>query len=74
MDTPDQINYKGLPPREAFSSKVRLIGIRDEDHKNTQRMCETFKCKDYGDDRWVDLKTEVLLLADMFDNIRTMSV
>ncbi len=74
MDTHDKLNYKGLPPKDAFYSKVRLDGISEEDYKHAQNVYNTFKRKDFGDYRWLYLKTDVLLLADIFENFRKMSL
>ena len=36
IDSQEKLSYGGLPPKEAFYSKVRLEGIKDEDYKQAQ--------------------------------------
>ena len=67
IDEHAKLTYKGLPPKEACYSKVKLDGITDEDYKHAQNVYNTFKCKDFGDYHWLYLKTDVLLLADVFE-------
>ena len=72
VDSSEKLTHKGLPPREAFYSQVRLEGISEEDYKHAQNVYSSFKCKDFGDYHWLYLKTDVLLLADIFENFRKM--
>ena len=41
IDSPENLNYKGLPPKEAFYSKVKLKGLSDEDY-DMLKMCIHF--------------------------------
>ena len=41
---------------------------------HTHRTFTTHKCKDFGDYHWLYLKTDVLLLADVFESFRKMSI
>ncbi len=68
--TTQKLNYPGIPPKESFYSKVRLAGISDEDYEHAQNVYNTFKCKDFGDYHWLYQKTDVLRLADVFENFR----
>ena len=70
IDDHTKLNYPGLPPKESFYSKVRLDGISDKDYEHAQNVYNTFKCRDFGDYHWLYLKTDVLLLADVFENFR----
>ena len=74
IDEHAKLTYQGLPPKEAFYSKVKLDGISDEDYKHAENVYNTFKCKDFGDYHWLYLKTDVLVLADIFENFRKMSL
>ena len=74
IDDHTKLNYPGLPPKDKFYSKVRLDGISDKDYAHAQNVYNTFGCKDFGDCHWLYLKTDVLLLADVSENFRKMSV
>ncbi len=53
MDEHAKLTYQGLPPKEAFYSKVKLDGISAEDYEHAQNVYQTFKCKDFGDYHWL---------------------
>lgn len=72
IDTYAKIYHKGLPPREAFYSKVKLEGITIEEYRHAQKVYKHFKCKDFSDYHWLYLTSDVLLLADVFENFRKM--
>ena len=72
IDSYEKIYYKKLPPKEAFYSKVKLEGITNEEYKHAQNVYSHFKCKDFSEYHWLYLITDVLLLADVFENFRKM--
>ena len=74
MDDHSKLNYPGLPPKESFYSKVRLDDISDADYEHAKNVYKTFKWKDFGDYHWLYLKTDVLLLVDIFEEFRRMSL
>ncbi len=52
-----KLPYKGLPPKDACCSKVKLDGISDEDYKYSQNVYNSFKFKVSGDYHWLYLKS-----------------
>ena len=74
VDDHSKLYYPRLPPKESFYSKVRLDDISDADYAHAKNVYNTFKCKDFGDYHWLHLKTDVLLLADIFEEFRRMSL
>jgi len=63
-----------LPPKEAFYSHLSREGISDADYQHAQTVWETFKCHTFGDYHDIYLRTDVLLLADVFEAFRNTSI
>ena len=72
MDSWARLEEMELPPKEAFFSKLNMSGISDDDYKHAQNVWKTFKCKTLKDyhDFWWYMKTDVMLLADVFETFR----
>ena len=64
MDTWDRFTEPKLPP------KLSDAHISDEDYTHAQKVWETFGCKTLGDYRDLYCRTDVLLLADVFEMFR----
>ena len=60
-----------LPPKSEFYSKLNDEDITDDEYKHAINVWNTFKCKTIRDCHDVYLKSDVLLLADVFENFRT---
>ena len=59
-----------LPPREEFYSKLNDEHIAEEDFYHAIRVRDTLNCKTIRDYHDLYLKSDVLLLADVFENFR----
>jgi hypothetical protein len=70
MDDISKMNHVGLPPKETFYSKLSQTSISDKDYTHCQTVYEKLKCKTFRDYHMAYLKTDVLLLADVFENFR----
>ena len=68
VDDNERFKQEGLPPIKAFYSKLRLSGITTAEYKHAQNVYKTFNCKTFQDYHELYLKTDVLLLADIFEN------
>ena len=66
----EKMSEKQLPPKEEFYSKLNNEDISDEDYKHAQKVFKTFDCKTIRDYHDLYLKTDALLLADVFENFR----
>ena len=70
MNTEEKFNDTKLPPREAFYSKLSGRGIKEKDYKHAWNVWNTFKMKTFKEYHELYNVTDVLLLADVFENFR----
>ena len=70
MDSFDRFEEEQLPPQSKFYSSLSNEGITDEDYEHAQRVWRAFDCKNLGDYHDLYIKTDVHLLADVFENFR----
>ena len=70
FDNFNRLSADNLPPKEAFHSVLNDSGISDEDYQHAQNVWETFKMKTMRDYHDLYLKSDVLLLSDVFENFR----
>lgn len=66
----EKLNEKQLPSIEAFYNRLNDSNISDEEYEFAQQVFRTFGCQTIGDYVEIYLKTDVLLLADCFENFR----
>ena len=72
IDSWEKFEETELPPKEAFYSKLYIKGISDKDYEHAQKVWSSMKKKTLGEYHDVYLKTDVLLLADVFETFREM--
>ena len=72
MDTEEKFNDTKLPPREVFYSKLTGKGITEKNYKHAWNVWNTFKMKTFKDYHKFYNETDVLLLADVFENFRNL--
>ena len=68
MDSKEKFNDTKLPPREAFYSKLSGRGIKEKDYNHAGNVWNTFKMKNFKEYHELYNITDVLLLADVFEN------
>ena len=70
MTSWDRFEETQFPPMEAFYSKLNISDISDEDYEHVQRVWSSFGMKNVGEYHNLYLKTDVILLANIFEAFR----
>ena len=72
MDSWERFNETSLPKKESFYSKLNDEHITEDEYSHAQTVWDTFECKTLGDYHDLYVKTDVTLLADVFENFRKL--
>ena len=72
IESEEKFNDTKLPPREAFYSKLSGRGITEKDYKHAWNVWNTFNMKTFKEYHELYNITDVLLLADVFENFRNI--
>ena len=70
IDSYDKLFVNQLPPKSEFYSKLNDSNISDEDYQQAHKVWQSFKCKSFLDYHNLYLKSDVLLLADVWESFR----
>ena len=69
MSSFDKFNEKQLPKKD-FYSVLNNEHISDKNYTDAKNVWKTFNLKSMGEYRDLDLKSDILLLSDVFENFR----
>ena len=72
MDEWEKFNEASLPEKEKFYSNLNMEDITKADYMHAKRVCKDFEIKNLGEYHDLYLKGDILLLADVFKNLRKM--
>ncbi|XP_053379108.1 uncharacterized protein LOC123541547 [Mercenaria mercenaria] len=72
MDSFKKIKETELPSKEEFYSILNETHISDNEYEHAKNVWHKFKIKTMGEYHDLYLKTDVLLLADVFENFRKL--
>ena len=72
MDSMERFEENKLPPKEAFYSRLTGEGISNEDYEHAKKVWEVFEIEHMQEYHDLYNKTDVLLLADVFENFRNI--
>ena len=74
IDPISKLDFVGLPSKEAFYSSLDKDNVSAGDYQHAQTVFNTMLCVLIRDYLLVYLNTDVLLLADAFENIRSICI
>ena len=66
----DKLQVPNLPPKDEFYSILYDTNITDEDYQHAGNVWEAFGMRSFRDYHDLYLRTDVILLADVFENFR----
>ena len=70
MSSWDKFEETKLPPKEAFHSNLNMSDISKCDYEHAQKIWKEFKLKNLGEYHDLYLKTDTLLLSNVFEAFR----
>lgn len=74
IDNYERFEETNLPSKEAFYNRLKKVGISEEDYAYVQEVWRRFDMKNLGDLHDHYVLTDVLLLADVFERFRDMTL
>ena len=69
MDSWEKFEEKSLPSIDDFYSKLNMSGISNEDYSHAERVWKEFGLRNLGDYHDLFLKTDVILLSNVFKSL-----
>ena len=72
MDDWEKFNETTLPEKEDVYSNLNMEDITDKDYMHGKRVFKDFEIKNLGEYHDLYLKSDTLLLADVFESFRKM--
>ncbi|XP_050505347.1 uncharacterized protein LOC126883727 [Diabrotica virgifera virgifera] len=70
IDSWEKLNITDLPPIEAFYNKLNDTNLTDEKYAHAKIVWDTFNIENLGQYSDLYLKTDIVLLADVFETFR----
>ena len=74
FDSFKKLKLKGLPSREHFFDDLTKTNVSLEDYKHACKVYKKFNCSSFKDYLRIYLDCDVVLLADVFENFRKLSL
>ena len=74
MDSCEKFEKTSLPAKKNFYSKLNSVGISNYDYTHAKKVWDVFEIKNVGEYHDLYIKTDTLLLADVFENVRNKSI
>ena len=72
MNSWDRFNETSLPSKGAFYSNLYVSGDGDKEYEHARNVWKEFKIKNMGEYHDLYLKTDTILLANVFESFRSV--
>ena len=72
MDSWERFDETSLPDKEAFYSKLNMEEITNADYRHANNVFKEFELKKLGEYHNLYVQSDILLLADVFENFRNI--
>ena len=72
MDSWDRFEEANLPPKNSFYSALSMSGVSETDYENARKVWREFGINNMGEYHDLYLKTDVILLANVFKAFRNV--
>jgi hypothetical protein len=72
LTSKDFFQQTHLPIKEQFYNKLNDNNVSSEDFEHAQKLWQTFNMNKFGEYHALYSKTDVLLFADVFENLRSL--
>ena len=72
MDDWEKFNETTLAEKKEFYSNLNIEDITDAYYMHVKKVCKDFEIKNLGEYHDLHLESDVLVLADVFENFRKM--
>ena len=74
MDDLEKFNETSVPEKEDFYGCLNMENITDAYYVYVKRVCKDFEIKSLGEYHDLFVKSDTILLSDIFENFRNMCI
>ena len=74
MNNWERLDETSLPDTESFYISLNMENIDDIDYRHGNNVFKKFKLKNLGEHHDLYVKSDTLILADVFENLRNMCI
>ena len=72
MNSWDRLNETTLPSKESFYLNLNMSGVSDKEYEHAHNVWNEFEIRNMGDYHDLYLKTDTILLANVFESFRSI--
>ncbi|GFT79782.1 uncharacterized protein NPIL_673121 [Nephila pilipes] len=72
VSSPERLSETCLPPKQEFFNRLNNEELTDDDYQHAVRVWDVFNIRTLGEYSDLYVKTDVLLLSDIFENFRSV--